>query len=56
MWTCTIYVGVGKLYVTGLFRFGRQIVWNWTVNLWGANCVEMYCIGLGGTNVLNRNI
>jgi hypothetical protein len=28
-----------------------QIVWNWTVNVWGANCSELDCIVLGANCV-----
>jgi hypothetical protein len=41
-------VGRGKLCVTGLYRFGGLILWTWTVYFWGANCMEMDSIGLGG--------
>jgi hypothetical protein len=36
--------GVGKLCGTGLYRFG------------GANCVDLYCIGLGGGQILWNGI
>jgi hypothetical protein len=41
-------VGGDKLCLTGLYAFGWLIVRNWTVYFWGAMCLNLYCIGLGG--------
>jgi hypothetical protein len=30
----------GKLYGDGLYKFGRQIEWNWTVLLWGQSVLN----------------
>jgi hypothetical protein len=38
----------GKLCGTGLYRLGGLIVWNWTVYVWGANCMDLESIGMGG--------
>jgi hypothetical protein len=44
-----VCVGLGcKFCRTGQYRFGGQIVWNWTVKIRVVeNFVELYCIGFG---------
>jgi hypothetical protein len=44
----------GKLFGTGTCMFGGQIVWNWTVEFWGANGVGLSCIGFAGANFVEQ--